>query len=179
MMAEKNDRLWKLIDEIEDCLDCYGEFCKEFENYPCEYKVKFRELYNRAPWFFPLRNEVKGFLGNGEVKCDGKVCKIVFVCIRPSTGTFPSEADDLFYGLLRDCGFKDAHVTDLIKCRGKAKETDAETIEKMAKNCLRFLEEEIKIIDPDLIVAVGGNKTLSEHLKKLPSRIKTGYMENQ
>ncbi len=65
--------------------------------------------------------------------------------------------------------FEDAHITDLIKCGGKAEETARKTEKiKMAKNCFRFLEEEISIIDPDLIVAVGKDEILYEYLKKLP-----------
>jgi len=57
---------------------------------------------------------------------------------------FPIKKVELFYELIEKYGFKDAHVTDLVKCRRKAKEP-----------MVPFLEQEIEILKPKLIVAVG------------------------
>jgi len=64
---------------------------------------------------------------------------------------FPTKKVKLFYKLIEKYGFKDAHITDLVKCRRKAKEP----MDKMIQNCLHFLEQEIEILKPKLIVAVG------------------------
>jgi len=108
-------------------------------------RVRVRFWYNEGPWFFPPSEDsgVKGFFGTGE---------IFFVCQRPSTrGNIPDQADLLFYDLLRKYGFEDAHITDLVKCRGIAgKISDWEM-----RNCLPYLEEEIRILKPKLMIAVG------------------------
>ncbi|MEM3828807.1 MAG: uracil-DNA glycosylase family protein [Conexivisphaerales archaeon] len=103
---------------------------------------------------------MKGFFGTG---------KIVFVCERPSTGTFPSGADNLFYDLLKEYKFEDAHITDLIKCRSNVIEKVEKSFEDDAKECFKHLLEELEILKPTLIVAVDTKvyKYLREHLSEL------------
>jgi uracil-DNA glycosylase family 4 len=151
-MKASNKALKELTYKIEGCLKCY----KEFKKYSEEDRIRFREWYNQGPWFFPPYKKVMGFLGDG---------KVVFVCQRPSTGTFPDKKVKLFYKLIEKYGFKDAHITDLVKCRRKAKEP----MDKMIQNCLPFLEQEIEILKPKLIVAVG-NKVKRILEKKFANR---------
>ncbi|MEM3407074.1 MAG: uracil-DNA glycosylase family protein [Candidatus Aenigmatarchaeota archaeon] len=99
---------------------------------------------------FPSIWNVKGFFGTG---------KVFFVCEQPSTGTFPTGADKLFYGLIEKYKFEEAHITDFIKCKGKVDKIRNVEIE----NCFPFLKEEIKILKPKIIVAVG--KKVYEELK--------------
>lgn len=135
------ESLKSLLSEIESCLKCYMKFKDRSE----KDRVRVRFWYNEGPWFFPPSEDsgVKGFFGTGE---------IFFVCQRPSTrGNIPDQADLLFYDLLRKYGFEDAHITDLVKCRGIAgKISDWEM-----RNCLPYLEEEIRILKPKLMIAVG------------------------
>lgn len=145
MDAQKG--LKELIFTIENCLECY----KKFKNYPKEDRIRFREWYNQGPWFFPPYRNVRGFLGDG---------KVIFVCERPSTGTFPSKADKVFYEHIEKFnehtekhGLGDAHITDLVKCRGRAGKLE----DRMVRNCFPYLEQEIKTLKPKLIVSVGRN----------------------
>lgn len=122
-------------------MKCY----KEFKDYDDDDRLRIRAWYNENPWFFPPSENtgVKGFLGTG---------KTVIVCERPSTrGNIPNPADLSFYELLNKCGFEDAHMTDLVKCRGIAGQISAKELE----NCLPYLKEEIRILKPELIIAVG------------------------
>jgi uracil-DNA glycosylase family 4 len=165
---EKTLCLRRLLNDVETCTKCY----EKYKEYPEEDMVRIRLWFNQAPWFFPPYGseeckEVKGFLGMGEFKtCDGESRRVIFLCKRPSTGTFPSEADKYFYKLLGEKGFENAHLTDLIKCRGKTNEPK-KVFENMAKKCFHFLEQEIEIIKPDLIVAVDlEDKRVFKFLKK-------------
>lgn len=163
-----DERLRKLICEIENCLECY----EEFKNLPEKDRIRIRRWYNRDPWFFPPCGKVKGFFGTGEV---------FLVCERPSTGTFPSNADKLFYKFIEKYGLEDAHITDLIKCRLKVtekgktenkKEAD-NRFKRDAKNCFKHLLEELKILKPEVIVAVGkrAHGFLNDHLPAYKNRL--------
>jgi len=65
------------------------------------------------PWLFPEHGRVKGFLGPGP---------LMIVAERPSTGKFCGPSDCLLYFLLEKYGATDAHLTDVIKSRGKVDE---------------------------------------------------------
>jgi hypothetical protein len=149
---DKLKDLEELISKIEVCLKCYNKY----KNWNDKERIKLREWCNEGPWFFPPYEEsgVKGFFGTGNV---------IFVCQRPSTqgGKFKEHRDTLeFYKLLKKYGFQEAHITDLVKCKSSAGEIKDEEIE----NCFPFLEEEIRILKPKLIVAVG--EKVHEVLKK-------------
>lgn len=108
--------------------------------------VKLKEqIKEKLTFFYPKYNGVKGFFGNGNV---------FFVCQRPSTGHFPSKRDKLFYKLLKKYGFKNGHITDLVKTRGKV-------IACIPKDEFELnwpiFEQEIEILKPRLIVAIGSN----------------------
>ncbi|MEM2313093.1 MAG: uracil-DNA glycosylase family protein [Candidatus Nezhaarchaeales archaeon] len=153
-MTYKLTKLRELLSEMEKCLKCYGGFGE----YPDEDRVRIREWYRRGPWFFPPHEEtgVKGFFGTGDV---------CFVCQRPSTrgGEALDKFTLRFYELLRRSGFEDAHVTDIVKCRGLARKLP----KYMVENCFPFLLKEISILKPKLIVAVGKEayKILARRLK--------------
>ncbi len=134
-------KLQDLAEEIRICLNCYTKF----RNLPNSERVKVRDWYLHGPWFFPPdESGVKGFFGTGS---------IVFVCPRPSTGSFADTASRLFYKLLKEHGFSDAHLTDMVKCRRKAGKMSSVEIQ----NCLPFLIREIDILKPQRIVAVGND----------------------
>lgn len=96
-------------------------------------------------FFYPSYNGVKGFEGTGD---------IFFVRQKPARGTFPTRKDEFFYKVLKEKGFANAHITDLIKTRGKV-------IPKVAKDELdlnwSLFEEEIKRLNPKLIVGMGND----------------------
>ena len=109
-------------------------------------------------FFFPKRNKVKGFYGDD---------KIFFVCQKPSTGHFPSPKDKLFYKLLAKYDFCNAHITDLVKTRGKAKSEISK--EELDLNWNIF-QKELEMIKPKLLVGVGNDAYLN--LKKEIKSIK-------
>jgi len=146
------DGLLKLWNEIKDCN-------------ACPRKRKY------IPWAFPERWGVKGFLGDGTVNISelGKTIKIMFVSFRPSTvarswGEFPDpkssrsqkisfENARFYYSCLKEYGFENAHLTDIIKCQKPVK---AEVTPVELRNCVtKFLSKEIEIVKPDLIVTLG------------------------
>ena len=128
--------------DLEKCLKCY----EKFNTYSEEDRVRIRRWYNEKPWFFPPYGGVMGFFGTDEV---------IFVGQRPSTGggVFPDKVGLLFYNLMKEYGFGDAHLTDLVKCKGLAGKVSAEQID----NCLQYLKEEIALLKPKLIVALGND----------------------
>ena len=94
------------------------------------------------PWLFPTRGKVKGFIGAAEV---------MFVGERPSTGSFGGPSDDLLYACLEKHGAADAHLTDVIKSRGKVGEPYPDDMGPHR----RFFDREIEIVHPRLVVAFG------------------------
>jgi len=140
-------RLRGLLRRIERCFKCYDRF----RDYPVEDRVLIREWCHEGPWFYPPHEEtgVKGFFGTG---------RVMFVAERPSTrgGKIPDDLDIEFFKLLRKFNLQDSHITDLIKCRGTVKEAKCpEEWDRRVESCLPFLLEEIEIIKPVVIVAIG------------------------
>jgi len=137
---DKSAKLRELVKEIQTCLRCYENF-KELKE---EDRVRTRDWYLQGPWFFPPdKHGVKGFFGTSDV---------MFVCPRPSTGSFNDSASRTFYELIRKYGFSKAHITDIVKCRSKA---GKKTTGKEVANCFPFLLREKEILQPRIIVAVG------------------------
>ena len=137
-MKSKLVMLHKPLSEIERCLKMLD-------------RVRIREWLHEGPWLFPPYNiegkEIKGFFGTGDV---------IFVCQRPSTAggkyfTKPLDRGRIFYQLLAKYGLENAHLTDLVKCRG----TGGEINEDLVNNCFLYLKREIRILKPKLRVAVG------------------------
>lgn len=93
-------------------------------------------------WFFPTLGNVQGFLGTGPVMAVGE---------RPSTGKAGGPADRLLYRVLEECGAADAHLTDVIKSRGKVGEPYPEDMSAHR----RVFDREIEIVRPDRIIAFG------------------------
>jgi len=123
--------------------------------------VRIRDWYLHGPWFFPPdESGVKGFFGAGDT---------MFVCPRPSTGSFDDAGSKLFYNLLKKYGFSDAHLTDMIKCRSKAGKMSSLEVQ----NCLPFLIKETEILKPHRIIAVGDE--VYQDLKNLFDNVKQIY----
>ena len=134
----KIEQLKELKEQIENCKECH-----------------FRQKEtNRKPWFFNGDNEdMPGYFGTG----------VFFVSQRPSLGekhNYSLKRVHRFYRLLKEHGFENAHLTDLVKC--KSLTGPCTTEEK--NNCIFWLLKEIQILKPRLIVAVG-NEVFNE-LKK-------------
>lgn len=96
-------------------------------------------------WFYPEHNGIKGWLGTQN---------IMFVGSNPSYNTFPTKYTDFFYDQLKKNGFKNAHLTDLIKIRAPGRKADQVIRDNWDKQ-KEFFQKEIKIIKPILIVIMG------------------------
>ena len=105
------------------------------------YTAQWKEV-----WFFPSDNEVKGFSGTQN---------IIFLGLNPSMGHFPSKADKLLYEQLKKNGFQNAHLTDFIKTRLPNKKNNKLEDSLDFKEQCSFLEKEIRIISPKMIVFLG------------------------
>lgn len=122
-------------------------------------KEKIRQLYNlrgniikkyfieqwKDVWFYQEYNGVKGWFGTQG---------IFFVGSNPSCGTFPTRYTDFFFEQLKKNGFQNANLTDLIKLRVKNQDSDM-LIKNNLQEQKKFLEEEIRILKPRLIVGMG------------------------
>ena len=93
-------------------------------------------------WLFPTRGLVQGFLGNGPV---------MFVAERPSTASFNNKPAILLYSLLEKHGVSDAHLTDVIKTRGKGGQPYPED---MAPH-RHIFDREVEIVKPSIMIALG------------------------
>ncbi len=106
---------------------------------------KIKRLTREETWFYPEYSGVKGWLGTQD---------IMFVGSNPSCNKFPTRHTDFFYEQLKKNGFKNAHLTDLIKIRAKNDEADT-VIDKTFNEQIKFFKEETNIIKPKLIVIMG------------------------
>ena len=121
------------------------------------YRAKLQELSNlkkrmrrefapRELWFFES-SRVAGYQGTEP---------IMFVGQRPSLGKGPSKKNTDrpggFYSLLVEYGFKDAHITDLVK---ESMKTGSLWKEQVDENWPYF-QAELEIIQPTIVVAIGG-----------------------
>lgn len=91
----------------------------------------------------------------------------MLIALRPSTGDFPSNADMLLAEALIESGlarsvfeldrqalvyYEGVFLTDIIKCRGPAKEE----VKSLPESCKAYLRRELQIVCPDRIIAMGG-----------------------
>lgn len=153
----KAEKLLALFERIWRCFKCFDGICEDcFESLGADLgsqgaKSFRRSLFLRGPWVFPPWKSseidlVEGFFGNGGDR------KVTFIAPRPSTGKFPSWRTKIFYGLLNEFDLNDSHLTDFVKCRGPAGGKNQE----MEETCYEeIFKEEIEIIEPDLVVAIG------------------------
>ena len=97
-------------------------------------------------------------------QCDGigKDYSVMFVCESPSTaggaGKFNNQsnfnctkADNLFNNYKKRYGLDECYTTDFVKCGVPNDKPDNEKIE----NCSKYAQQEIEIVTPKIIVAVG------------------------
>ena len=98
-------------------------------------------------WFYPEYEGVMGYLGTQD---------IAFVSSNPGCSCFPTSYDKVFYKVLKDMGFENAHLTDVLKIRAKGEDVDKYFKDRalLDKN-LEYLSREFEIIQPKLVVAVG------------------------
>jgi uracil-DNA glycosylase family 4 len=116
---------------------------------------KCKNYFKPDPWLFPSECDgcgVKGFLSDGQTEYG----RVMFIAYRPSTrrldkSEIGKKRIELFYKLLRKFGLSNAHLTDLTKCRRSGKFISRVEI----KNCLPYLKEEVKIVNPDYLIVVG------------------------
>lgn len=104
-----------------------------------------KELNYKSLFVFPSYKGVCGFDGVGDV---------MFVCQKASTSNFPTAKDKIFYKTLAKNGFANAHITDLVKTVGGSK---GKISKKERETGWAILKDEIRILHPRLIVAVGNN----------------------
>ncbi len=93
------------------------------------------------PWLFPEQGHVKGFLGTGPV---------MLVAERPSTAP-AAGYPRLLYSLLEKYNACTAHLTDIIKSRGKVGEAYPANMGPHR----RIFDRELEIVQPTLIVTFG------------------------
>lgn len=98
---------------------------------------------------FPTYQGVKGFYGDKDY---------IFVAGQPSESIFPTRWDKRLFKFMADNKFSNAHLTDLVKCRGKA---GKQLSQYELNNCVGWLSEEINIVNPKAIIALG-NKAFDE-----------------
>ena len=114
-------------------------------------------------WFYPEYEGVMGYLGTQD---------IAFVSSNPGCSCFPTSYDKVFYKVLKDMGFENAHLTDILKIRAKGEDVDKYFKDQalLDKN-LEYLSREFEIIQPKLVVAVGGRAEEILRQKLLRMRI--------
>lgn len=112
--------------------------------------MALRNEIRNAPenWTYPedATRGVGGFLGTA---------KVWFVGKQPSTGQSPGSCPSLssFYQVLKENGLSEAHLTDLVKEVSKSK---FKLSESKIKSHRHWMKSEIDLLQPILVVALGG-----------------------
>jgi len=120
-------------------------------------------------WTFPSEDPVSGFLG---------VRPLVVVGDQPSTSSWPESHPSrrLLYDTLIELEVPDAHLTDVIKRRGKGSES-RKTLPADFRVHIDLLRREIEIIQPSRIVALGSSaeQLLLENLPEVRERVRRAW----
>lgn len=106
--------------------------------------LQIRATLGSTCWLFEEYRSVRGFLGDAP---------IMLVAERPSTAKFPAGPVVRFYELLERLGANDAHLTDVIKTRGRAHDQYPEDMSAHK----RFFDLELEIVQPRRVIAFGQN----------------------
>jgi len=125
---------------------------------------------------YKTRNKI--VLGEGNMKS-----KVMFVAEAPGETNdkmgrpFVGYTGSLFNNILKKCGLKreEIFVTNVMKCWTQNRTPKKGEIEK----CMRYLNKEIKMVNPEIIIALG--KVASESLtnKKINLKVNHGKVEYQ
>ena len=109
--------------------------------------IAYAKEIGEKEWFYPSEEGVMGFDGTQD---------IILLGLNPSSGEF-KDNDRKLYGLLKEKGFVDIHITDFIRLKAKNKEVKKRFIgnEKLMKEQVAFFKEELSIIKPKIIIALG------------------------
>ncbi len=136
--------------------------------------VDYMLLPQGRPWLEGLRESLEGCRScassMGTVWPQGSEgAKVVFITGLPGDNTregsfFSPQEDELFSKILRAMGLdrEDYYITALLKCR-----VEPEQLDEAISNCVKYLDEELKRLEPVAIVTLGG----------LPLRVLTGELE--
>lgn len=118
-------------------------------------------------WRFPSEPVVRGFFGDGDV---------FFVGDQPSTSAWPvsDRGRRTFYDSLARAGLGNAHLTDLVKARGRASAL-ADGLPPDFDVHVALLREELALLRPRRVVAVGElcRRLLAEHVPEVRPRLAT------
>lgn len=118
-------------------------------------------------WLFPSEAVVRGFAGTGPVFLVGD---------QPSTSNWPESDPNrrVLYDTLEAVGLANAHITDLYKRRGPASALRSGTIPEDFSEHLAIFREEVQILRPTRIIAMGAlaQELVWRHLPELRSLIR-------
>lgn len=126
-----------------------------------------KELRSEEQWWtFPSQGPIKGFFG---------VRPLMVIGDQPSTDSWPEwhPSRVLLYGTLIKLGVPDAHLTDVIKRRGKGSESRKSMPVDFPLH-LEILRREIKIIQPYRIIALGdcAEQLLVDHMPEVQEKVR-------
>jgi hypothetical protein len=106
----------------------------------------------KTAWFYPEYNRVKGYLGTA---------RLIITGINPSYGQFPGKPVKFFYDCLDKFELHNVHITDIIKsrlsnCQLAELKRNKKLYAKVLEKNIKWLKQEVKIIDRDLNVKIIG-----------------------
>ena len=117
-------------------------------------------------WTFPIQSPVMGFFGTGPLMIVGD---------QPSTDSWPETHPSrvLLYGTLIELGVPNAHLTDVIKRRGRGSES-CKALPSDFNRHLEIVRHEIDIVQPERIIALGAcaERLLVEYLPRERHKIR-------
>ena len=120
-------------------------------------------------WTFPSQGPIMGFFGARPLMLIGD---------QPSTDPWPETHPSrvLLYGTLAKLGAPDAHLTDVIKRRGKSSESCWRLPVDFPLH-LDLLRREIDIVQPSRIIALGAcaERLLLEHLPEVQKDLRRAW----
>jgi len=137
----KNESHKSMKEKIKQLENLKKKIIKETKEKVWFYSEEYEEYNNLA-----LKYGIKGWFGTQD---------IFFIGSNPSENPSKDPPNvNFFFKELRANNFQNAHLTDLVKIRVKNTEAD-KIIEKNLKEQKKYLDKEIEILKPKLIVVMG------------------------
>ena len=128
---------------------------------------EFNELINQTNNCELCSNHSKPVLSNNNGNLNSK---IMFIGKNPGVGAnrtrkpfYGDDSGNNFQEYLDESGIKrdEIFVTNSALCAFRENEKNKNNIEEERKNCLKFLEKQINLINPEVIVTLGGEAFIS------------------
>ena len=176
IIYKKGDKMAGIWDRLNDEVLLDLKKCKKGKLAGQNWTI-CKDLTCRTFYFEPNKYTIRIWQEEGLYKKEIEIdSRVIFVCERPGPNNPVKEEDSTvrrcwgeenanrrsvwrlrrFLKVRKDYGLQDCYITNIVKC-SKFSGTDSPSVDEI-KECSKHLIKEIEIIQPEVVVAVGGGQ---------------------